>query len=98
MTPATFYKKYSGTEINSNCLRDIACPDCGNRHHFFVVASSVFEMHDDGASEFGDLEYGPLSPASCPQCGHSGSLSMFTVRGLDNYVCKKLKAKCNPSS
>lgn len=86
MTALNFVKKFKQAALNRNCLRDVACPSCGSRDKFSILARSVFEMNDDGTSEFADVEYGTSSPTRCSACGRQGRLSSFIVFGLDSLL------------
>jgi hypothetical protein len=84
MNAQEFRKKYHATTHNHNCLKDIGCPLCGSRSPFLIAATSSFTMHDDGASEFGDLEYESATPTACRSCGNTGTLADFFIPGLDS--------------
>jgi hypothetical protein len=86
MRPSTFTKKYPSSVPNSNCLRNIACPHCGNRESFEIEARANFIVYDDGTSEFGDVEYDPQSRAACRSCGKTGRLERFTIPKLDETL------------
>lgn len=86
MTAEQFLKKYPNPEYNDNCLRDIACPQCGYRDRFRVAATSFFTMTDNGEDDHSDIEYDKSSFATCELCGHGGSMAEFTVAGLDDLL------------
>jgi hypothetical protein len=64
---------------NTNCLRGIACPKCGNDSRIYIEAITMAEVTDDGAETFGDMEWDGDSYAECPACEHRGTLDGFRV-------------------
>lgn len=60
------------TNPNENCLEGKKCPKCGSYGPFQITATSVFEMHDDGTDNHGDVEFDGSAPSSCPSCSHTG--------------------------
>lgn len=86
MTAQQFIKKYPDSEINDNCLQDIACPQCGYRSQFAISSRCSFVMNDDGEDDHGDIEYDNDSEAQCLQCEFISSLTKFTIEGLDDLL------------
>ncbi len=86
MSPSTFVRKYPDATRNENCLRDIACPYCGNRESFEIEAKSAFVMFDSGADEFGDVEHDSSARTACRACGKVGYLRQFTIKRLDELL------------
>lgn len=84
MTAEEFRRKYPENIRNHNCLRDIACGNCGSRGGFLISGEAVFAMFDDGTSEFEDVQYESCSRAACRGCGRVGTVEDFTIRGLDS--------------
>jgi len=66
--------------MNHNCLKGLACPQCESDGPFFVVATAEFEVHDDGTSEFTDVEWDDSSAIRCP-CGRRGIVGDFHKAG-----------------
>ena len=64
---------------NVNCLSGKRCPKCGQADRFFITATSVFELVDDGTSYHGDVEYDESNRASCPKCDFSGTWGEFDI-------------------
>lgn len=65
-------------------LRDIyalACPDCGQDYALDIQIFCMSRISADGSELFGDHEWDRDSFCLCPDCGHSGDVSDFTVRG-----------------
>lgn len=64
---------------NENCLRGIRCPKCGNEDHFYIEASILAYVTDDGAdmAKHTDMEWNEDNYARCPDCGESGVLGEF---------------------
>lgn len=87
MTPQEFRDKFPDCEErNTNCLKDIACPECGNRSYFRIVGTSLFRVVDEGTEDNSDIEWDENSPACCGACGHDAKLGDFTVTGLDKFL------------
>jgi hypothetical protein len=66
---------------NTNCLEGIKCPGCDNEGRFFITATILADVTDDGAdmAKHTDMEWGDESYTRCPDCGRSGALSGFRV-------------------
>lgn len=64
---------------NDNCLENIRCPECGNEDRFFIVATILADVTDDGAdvAEHSDVEWDRSSEARCPDCGRAGEWASF---------------------
>ena len=62
---------------NTNCLKNIKCPDCGNEDRLRIAAMAVFMVTDDGTDDYGDVEWGDDSYAECPECHRHGTLKDF---------------------
>lgn len=78
--------KYPESEINENCLTDIACPHCGHRSWFKVEMKSLFFLLDSGTDSYEDTEWGKDSYCECTECGKSGNVSDFTFDGLEDLL------------
>ena len=63
---------------NENCLKGIRCPKCGQEDMFYIVGTATFELTDDGASEFQNLEWDDESMVRCPQCNWWGKRKEFS--------------------
>lgn len=84
MNAKRFFKKFPQETRNTNCLRDVGCPDCGNRESFSIRAISMFLFGDGGTSEFeGDVNIDDDAFAVCHRCNRKGDLREFTFDGLD---------------
>jgi hypothetical protein len=64
---------------NTNCLKNIKCPDCGNEDRFRIQGMTLFTVTDDGTDEFGDVEWDDDSYAECVACHRHGTLKDFMV-------------------
>jgi hypothetical protein len=66
---------------NENCLRGIRCPKCGNEDRFFIVATILADVTDDGAdiARHTDMEWDDDSHTRCPDCDRDGPLAEFRV-------------------
>jgi hypothetical protein len=63
---------------NTNCLRNIKCPDCGYKDSFRIAATTIFTVTDDGTDDFGDVEWNDDSYAECLQCRRQGTVKDFS--------------------
>lgn len=86
MTAQEFIKKYPDSEINENCLVDVACPACGSRGPFNIAVCTVVEMSDYGSEDAGDIQYDERSHANCPSCGRYDNYEGFVIEGLDDLL------------
>jgi len=67
---------------NENCLQGIKCPKCGNEDRFFIVATIVADVTDDGAdiAKHTDMDWNDASHTRCPDCGETGELCQFRTK------------------
>jgi hypothetical protein len=68
--------------VNSNCLQGIRCPSCGNEAAFYIEASTVMYVTDEGAESRGDTSWNDDSHAECTECERSGKLADFKTKPL----------------
>jgi hypothetical protein len=64
-------------EVNTNCLRGMVCPQCKSTGPFRISATALFTITDEGADEFGDIEYDGGSYCVCDACDHDGIVHDF---------------------
>jgi hypothetical protein len=57
---------------NLNCLARRQCPQCGQNDEFRVVGEAWFEVSDDGAAGYEDVEWDEASLCQCLECGWIG--------------------------
>ena len=62
---------------NTNCLRGIRCPKCGQDDVFRIQGTAVFTVVDDGTDEFENVEWDEDAPTTCPKCGYDGLMEEF---------------------
>lgn len=65
-------------------LRDIhalACPACGQAYVLDIQITDMARVTADRIETFGDPDWDNDSFCSCPDCGHRGDVSDFTVQG-----------------
>ena len=65
--------------VNTNCLKDIRCPECGYEDNFKITATSTFDMFDDGSDSHGDVEFGESAPCECGECQFAATVKEFSV-------------------
>lgn len=84
MTKKQYLKKFGEPEFtNKNCLTDTACPKCGHRISFRIVAVTEFFVSDDGTESYSDVEWNSSSRITCCNCEHVGDVASFTIKELD---------------
>ena len=59
--------------MNTNCLLDCKCPQCGQVDTFKVEAKTLVTLIDSGTDEYGDMIYDAESYACCPVCDWEGA-------------------------
>jgi hypothetical protein len=64
---------------NTNCLKNIKCPSCGNEESFRIAAKTIFTVTDDGTEDHGDIEWDDDSYAECVQCSRHSTSKDFQV-------------------
>lgn len=55
----------------------MSCPSCTSEGPYRIVGIAVFEVDDDGSSEFTDLDWHSASSCSCMNCDFQGIVSEF---------------------
>ena len=73
-------------QVNTNCLENIRCPDCGSLEPFQILSSCVATWTDDGVLNPKEFSRHPDGFISCNKCSHSGLVSEFTEGGDEVYV------------
>lgn len=88
MNPEEFFARFPASPINTNCLKDFACPECGNRSRFAVNARITAYVEDQGTDpcEGSDTEWDNDSYCTCEECGVGGQVADFTIEGLDEHL------------
>lgn len=65
---------------NTNCLKGVRCPSCGQEDAFQITARVSVLVTDDGTEDSGgDYERDHDAPTRCIDCGKCGPLSDFTT-------------------
>ncbi len=62
---------------NENCLEGIQCPKCGSTGPFWIAASAMALVYDDGVEEYQDMEWDKNSTIKCARCDEIGELADF---------------------
>ena len=95
MTTEDFLEQFPDAEENENCLRDVACPKCGNREKFRIEAKIMAIVEDMGTDrDESDCEWDESSHCACGNdaCDKDGPLKDFTIDGLDDAIAARAKA------
>jgi Zn ribbon nucleic-acid-binding protein len=73
-------KKITKTSKNTNCLRGMKCPECGQEDSLKIQATCIFTVTDDGTEDEGyGHDWKNTSYCECPDCGHHGTVADFTI-------------------
>ena len=65
---------------NTNCLEGMKCPKCHQEDGLKIEATCIFTVTDDGTEDEGNgHEWGDTNYCECPDCGHHGTVSDFTI-------------------
>lgn len=62
---------------NTNCLKGIRCPKCGQTDKFEIAIRAMAIVTDDGAEVHGDMEWDDDSTCICVECDHHTPLFYF---------------------
>jgi hypothetical protein len=95
MTAEEFLSKFPETEACSNCMADLACPECGERSLIRVCIEVWADVYDSGSEVTGDHEWDGSSRAYCCTMGcdygncSDRTVSDFHIEGLDDLIRKR---------
>jgi hypothetical protein len=68
------------TGKNTNCLKGVKCPKCGQEDTFKIEASCLFTVTDDGTEDEGNgHEWDDTNYCECFDCGYHGTVADFTI-------------------
>lgn len=57
---------------NTECLKNMRCPDCGQEDEFIVDVQTRVRLFDEGTDEIaGDVVWNEDSRVECPGCGQT---------------------------
>ncbi|MGC4089430.1 MAG: hypothetical protein QM756_16385 [Polyangiaceae bacterium] len=63
---------------NTNCLRGVRCPECGNAETFYIEIPLVATVTDEGVQDVsGEHYWDEGSFARCAECDEGGLMSRF---------------------
>jgi Zn ribbon nucleic-acid-binding protein len=72
--------KITKTSKNTNCLKGMKCPKCGQEDSLEIEATCIFTVTDDGTEDEGHgHDWEETNYCECPDCGHHGSVADFTI-------------------
>lgn len=77
------------TQINTDYLVDIACPECGERDDFVIETRCFLNFQDDHYEIRDQPDLEPDDYIRCRNCDASKDIRIFTVNGLDELIEKK---------
>jgi hypothetical protein len=63
---------------NTNCLENIACPQCGQADSFIIEVTTRADVTDEGAETFGHMHWDERSFIECKHCETDGIVAEFT--------------------
>lgn len=69
--------------MNTNCLKGVMCPKCGNTERFDILCLTTATLTDDGVVKYDGAEFDGTHITSCPLCGHDGDFDTFCHPGFD---------------
>jgi DNA-directed RNA polymerase subunit RPC12/RpoP len=65
---------------NTNCLKGIRCPECGQEGKFEIQISAYIDVTDEGTGDLQSaIEWDKDSDIVCKECGHDGTVEEFTT-------------------
>jgi hypothetical protein len=67
---------------NTNCLQDVACPQCGHTDSFIIEVKTRANVTDEGAETFGDMHWDERSFIECKNCGTGSIVADFTRKPM----------------
>jgi len=86
--------KIPDTSKNTNCLKGVKCPKCGQEDTFKIEASCLFTVTDDGTEDEGNgHEWDDTNYCECFDCGYHGTVADFTI---ENWDTKKRTERNSP--
>lgn len=65
---------------NTNCLKGVRCPQCGNQEVFWITATCKAKVTDTGVIDSTAYEWNDDALCRCPLCETTGILSDFDSR------------------
>lgn len=70
---------------NINCLAGIQCPDpeCAHTEDFYITATAVFHVTDDGTDDYQDVSWDDQANVVCGGCGYRARLERFIDQSDD---------------
>jgi hypothetical protein len=77
---------------NTNCLENIACPQCSRADSFIIEVKTRADVTDEGAVTFGEMRWDEWSFIECKHCETGGTVAEFT-REPPRHEALKMNAK-----
>ena len=67
-----------GVMANTNCLKGMRCPECGNEDYFQILVNQIYDVSDDGADDGGrDVDWDESNWCWCNDCNEHGTVGYF---------------------
>lgn len=73
---------------NSNCLENMACPNCGSLGPYTIDCTTSAEVSDNGVEETGDMEWDSDSSCTCRACGHGAEVKDFYIEAEEDETAE----------
>ena len=64
---------------NSNCMRGLECPECGESEMVRVQVNTLMELFDNGHGDYFDCEWDEGSYMECSSCDYNGTAKDFRI-------------------
>lgn len=71
--------------MNTNCLKNVMCPNCGHTESFKILTAVWIEVTEEGSEPMlpkQDIEWGDEHLIDCQDCGHVGKIGEFQHPGF----------------
>ena len=62
---------------NTNILEGMQCPKCKSFGPFWIAASAMFLVYDDGVDEHTDTQWGKITYCQCANCEFAATARGF---------------------
>lgn len=94
-TAPDYDKNVKESTPNTNCLKGVRCPRCGQNAKFSIIAIASFEVTDDGTDAYESVEWDDYAHCRCWDCNYSGKVIQFKTEGMEMVAKRFEKADKN---